>query len=245
MASNIKPWLMGVASTLMAVLRLRDSNIPYNGRLALILIDTVFETACFVYLRNELGWKRQPLGALADARSRTQLFNTVKSEKTIDPDIWDVIDECHVERNERAHFDPNKDIAEAFVRNYFDTALRFVNILFDTSLDEAVLRLEGGLHPESTTPSGDKIPAHVVEELARATHLYYFGDWQGALSVASKVAKESNSPHADYLMALCLRKSPANYEQAVEALRSAIRREPLKSDPRVYLDLASLLLKIS
>jgi hypothetical protein len=125
----------------MGVLRVQESSIPYRNRLALILLDTVFETACFVYLRHVQGWKSARLGQLADSRSRGQLFGEVKGLVSIDSATWTRIDECRKERNERAHFDPNKDIAERFITDYFQTALKFVNSLFAISLDEAVLRL--------------------------------------------------------------------------------------------------------
>ena len=251
---------MRLASTLMAVLRLQDSSIPYRGRLALILVDTVFETACFVYFRNELGWKLKELGQLADTKSQVKLLpydrrgkSTVRQTRQIDrrrSQIWNLIDECHRERNERAHFDPNKDIAQAFVRNYFDTALSFINLLFGASLDESVLRLEGGLHPEEGPAAGGTaggtVPVEVAEQLARATHSYYLGDLVGAMNLATKVAEKSDSPHAHYLLALCRKKSGlAHQEQAVEALERAIKREPLKTDPRIYLEYLALLLRIN
>lgn len=99
----------------MGVLRLQESDIPYRGRLALILLDTVFETACFVYLRKELGWKLAQLEELADQRSRKKLFEVVRGTKNIDQEAWDRIAECHHERNERAHFDPNRDIGGIYL----------------------------------------------------------------------------------------------------------------------------------
>lgn len=238
---------MGLASTLMGVLRVQDSSIPYRGRLALILLDTVFETACFVFLRQVLKWKLGQLGTLADLQSRLQLFKAVKAAANVAADVWERIDECHRERNERAHFDPNKDIDERFVRDYFDAALRFINTLFGASLDEAVLRLEGGLHQDVPMASGGAdvaLPTAVADGLANATHLYYQGDLTGATNSASRLVERFGSAHAHYLLALCLRKSgPAHWDRAAEALAGGIQRPPLSTDPRAYLDYADLLLR--
>lgn len=92
--------------------------------------------------------------------------------------------------------------------------------------------------------STGQIEAQAAEELAQATHLYYAGDANSAVKLADKVAKQTDSPQAHYLLALCLRKSgPQHSQRALESIERAIEQPPFNADPRAQLAYAGLLLR--
>ena len=49
----VSPWLRGIMDTLVGAELLRLSAIPHRNRLAVILIDSAFETACRSYLQHK------------------------------------------------------------------------------------------------------------------------------------------------------------------------------------------------
>src|SRR5438105_5307240 len=132
MSEIIPPWLEGLVSTLQGSCQLEESRIFCRGRLALILLDTVFETGSYVFLDKISGWKQKELGELADQRKRIALFEAVKTEaerlgRKIPDEIWQTIRECHNARNELAHRSPNTDISTRSIAHYHKTAIAFMN----------------------------------------------------------------------------------------------------------------------
>jgi tetratricopeptide (TPR) repeat protein len=243
---RVKPWLVGIVGTLSGVLKINETDIPCRGRLALILLDTVFETASFVYLEKEMRWKKADLGALADRRVRSDLLSAVRRTTTLGSDVWTLLEECHTERNVRAHQDPNKDIPGSYVREYFSAALAFVNHLFKLTLDEEAVRLEGALTPSSHghTAATNNMNEEAAERLAQATHLYYSGETNQALLVAEAIANQTGSAHARYLLSLCLWKTgPAALPRALAAMGEAVSLRPLDGEPTAHLKYATLLLR--
>jgi tetratricopeptide (TPR) repeat protein len=244
--SRLKPWLVGLVGTLGGVVALQESAIPYRNRLALILIDTIFETASFVYLERRVGLKREVLGKLADTRHRSRLFDTVKQSATVADAVWELIDECRQERNVRAHEDPNKDIPSNYISDYLGAAITFVNGLFSLDLDLDVIRFEARLtsrsddlrHPMSDTDR------NATEQLGRAMRLYYTGNRQAALDLSGELAARTGSPHAYYLQALSYtRMGPSHVQDALVAMRAALESPIFAEEAVPNFQYASLLLK--
>src|SRR5437773_11241478 len=92
-AEKTKPWLDGIVDTLVAARLLRDSTIPHRNRLAVILLDSAFETTCRAYLRNEARIQ------LDNAhRHRKNLIKTMRSNlPDIDGEVLKSIDLCNEE----------------------------------------------------------------------------------------------------------------------------------------------------
>src|SRR5207249_10198162 len=90
-AEKTKPWLDGIVDTLVAARLLRDSTIPHRNRLAVILLDSTFETTCRAYLRNEARIQ------LDNAhRHRQNLIKTMRSNlPDIYGEVWISIDYFH------------------------------------------------------------------------------------------------------------------------------------------------------
>ena len=79
--AKLSPWLHGVIDTLVGAEVLRTSTIPNRNRLAVILIDSAFETACRAFLQHKEKIKlqethrpRDNLSSGADLRGQTPLF---------------------------------------------------------------------------------------------------------------------------------------------------------------------------
>ena len=110
--------MRGVVDTLVGSELLRGSAIPHRNRLAVILIDSAFETACRAFLQHKAKIK------LGDShKHRDNLISTMKSKlKAIDSEVWDNINFYYEEiRCDFYHQSAGKTITETAVLDYRDT----------------------------------------------------------------------------------------------------------------------------
>lgn len=118
--------MRGVIDTLVGSELLRGSAIPHRNRLAVILIDSAFETACRAFLQHKA--KIKP----GDShKHRDNLISTMKSKlKEIDSEVWDNINFYYEEiRCDFYHQSAGKTITETAVLDYRDT----VEFVIDTA----------------------------------------------------------------------------------------------------------------
>ena len=112
------PWLEGVVDTLAGAAILRESGLPTKNRLAVILIDSAFETACRAYLRHVAKLK------LDDSHKRREnLVATVRNKLSqIDKNVWDSINYYYEDvRNDFYHQSAGKTLTDVAVLDYLDT----------------------------------------------------------------------------------------------------------------------------
>ncbi len=116
------PWIPGIIETMVGAALLRQSTIGHRNRLAVILLDSAFETACRAYLRF-----RAKI-TLGDAhKHRETLVKTVKSKLTdVDEVVWEVLDFNYTEiRCDFYHQSASKTITDESFLDYQE-AIEFV-----------------------------------------------------------------------------------------------------------------------
>lgn len=157
-----RPWMRGIIDTLVGAELLRASTIPHRNRLAVILIDSAFETACRAFLQHKHKVK------LSDAhKHRDNLMSTVKSKlSSVDPDVWGNINFYYEEiRCDFYHESAGKTITDTTLLDYRDT----VEFVLDQALGADIRRaVEVALQHVMTPASidhgdNDKTPIHVSE----------------------------------------------------------------------------------
>lgn len=129
------PYLRGIIDTFLGVKLLLQSNIPHKNRLAVILLDSAFETACRAYLTYISNIK------LSDNhKHRDVLIKTVKSKLTqIDEDVWNNIDYYYTEiRCDFYHQSAGKTITDVTLLDYQDTIEFVMNEAFNIKIDQLV-----------------------------------------------------------------------------------------------------------
>lgn len=129
------PWIAGIAETLVGARVILGTSIPHRNRLAVILMDTAFETACRAYLKH-----RKKI-ALTDAhRSRETLVKMVRGNlKEIDEAVWDSINYYYEEiRNDLYHESAGKTITDASLLDYQDTIEFVIGRAFEVSIATVV-----------------------------------------------------------------------------------------------------------
>lgn len=119
---KLSPWLHGVVDTLVGAEVLRTSTIPNRNRLAVILIDSAFETACRAFLQHKAKIKLQETH-----RHRDNLMSAVKAKLShIDEQVWDDINYYYQDiRCDFYHQSASKTIVDVALLDYRDT-VRFV-----------------------------------------------------------------------------------------------------------------------
>jgi hypothetical protein len=145
----MSPWMRGVIDTLVAADLLLGSAIPHRNRLAVILIDSGFETACRSFLQHKVKIK------LGDShKHRDNLISTMKSNlKEIDSDVWDSISFYYEEiRCDFYHQSAGKTITDTAVLDYRDTVEFVIDAAFATKVRPIV---EQELVAVQTTDSAD------------------------------------------------------------------------------------------
>jgi hypothetical protein len=110
--------MRGVIDTLVGSELLLASGIPHRNRLAVILIDSAFETACRAFLQHKVKVK---LGE--SHKHRENLISTMKSKlKEIDAEVWDSINFYYEEiRCDFYHQSAGKTVTDTAVLDYRDT----------------------------------------------------------------------------------------------------------------------------
>jgi len=125
------PWLQGIIDTLVGADLLCGSVIPHRNRLAVILIDSAFETACRSYLQHKVRIKLNE-----SHKHRENLISTMKSRLNgIDPTVWDNINYYYDEiRCDFYHESAGKTITDIAVLDYRDTVEFVIDAAFGTKV---------------------------------------------------------------------------------------------------------------
>jgi len=134
-AEKTKPWLDGIVDTLVAARLLRDSTIPHRNRLAVILLDSAFETTCRAYLRNEARIQ------LDNAhRHRQNLMKTMRSNlPDIDGEVWKSIDYFYEEiRCDFYHESASKTLTDDALLDYEETVYFVIDRAFSVRTTDLV-----------------------------------------------------------------------------------------------------------
>jgi len=159
------PYLRGIVDTFLGVKLLLQSNIPHRNRLAVILLDSAFETACRAYLTYVSNVK------LSDNhKHRDNLIKTVKSKLSqIDEDVWNNIEYYYTEiRCDFYHQSAGKTITDVTLLDYQDTIEFVINEAFNIKINqlvEAELVLLKKESTEVTVNSSSKyIPLHKLRD---------------------------------------------------------------------------------
>lgn len=124
------PWLVGIIDTLVGARLIQQSSIPHRNRLAVILLDSAFETACRSFLRYRA--KIQ----LTDAhKHRDNLVKTIKAKlQDIDQEVWDSIDFYYQDiRCDFYHQSAGKTITDDALQNYEETVEFLIDRAFGIS----------------------------------------------------------------------------------------------------------------
>lgn len=132
---RISPWIAGIVDTLVGARVLLGTNIPHRNRLAVILMDTAFETACRAFLKHKKRVK------LTDAhKSRETLIKTTRGNlKDIDDAVWENVAYYYEEiRNDLYHESAGKTITDAALLDYQDTVEFVVGRALDVSVSPMV-----------------------------------------------------------------------------------------------------------
>lgn len=133
--SRTNPILVGIIDTFVGAELIRQSQIPHRNRLAVILIDSAFETACRAYLQHVCQI------TLSDAhKHRDTLIKTVKSRlKSIDEQVWKDIHYYYTEiRCDFYHQSAGKTITDVAFLDYRDTVEFVVNEAFGVKIADLV-----------------------------------------------------------------------------------------------------------
>ena len=131
----MSPWMRGVIDTLVGSELLRGSSIPHRNRLAVILIDSAFETACRAFLQHKAKIK------LSEShKHRENLISTMKSKlKEIDAEVWDSINFYYEEiRCDFYHQSAGKTVTDTAVLDYRDTVEFVIDTAFETKVRPVV-----------------------------------------------------------------------------------------------------------
>lgn len=128
---RVAPWIPGIVDTLVGARVLLGTTIPHRNRLAVILMDTAFETACRAFLKHKKRIK------LTDAhRSRETLVKATRGNlKGIDDGVWESIAYYYEEiRNDLYHESAGRTITDTALLDYQDT----IEFVIGRALDETI-----------------------------------------------------------------------------------------------------------
>lgn len=133
--STMSPWMRGVIDTLVGSELLRGSSIPHRNRLAVILIDSAFETACRAFLQHKAKVKLSE-----NHKHRENLISTMKAKlKEIDCEVWDNINFYYEEiRCDFYHQSAGKTVTDTAVLDYRDTVEFVIDAAFATKVRPVV-----------------------------------------------------------------------------------------------------------
>lgn len=129
------PWIAGIVDSLVGARVLLLTDIPHKNRLAVILMDTAFETACRTFLKHKKKIK------LTDAhKTRDTLVKTTRGNlKDVDDAVWDSINYYYEEiRNDLYHESAGKTITDSAVLDYQDTVEFVISRAFEISVGPIV-----------------------------------------------------------------------------------------------------------
>jgi DNA-directed RNA polymerase subunit F len=132
---KVSPWVPGIIDTLVGARVLLGTTIPHRNRLAVILMDTAFETACRAFLKHRKRFK------LTDAhRSRETLVKATRGNlKDIDDAVWESIAYYYEEiRNDLYHESAGRTITDTALLDYQDTVEFVIGRALNESIDKMV-----------------------------------------------------------------------------------------------------------
>jgi hypothetical protein len=133
--SSVKLWMAGLRDTLVAAKMISMSQIPHRNRLAVILLDSAFETACRAYLRHI-----SKIQLEETHKHRDILVKTIKSKLTeIDNEVWETIDFYYQEiRNDFYHQTSMKTITDDSLFEYSESVGFVIDIAFKVDSTQLV-----------------------------------------------------------------------------------------------------------
>jgi hypothetical protein len=149
-----KPWLEGIIDTLVGARFLLQSAIPHRNRLAVILLDSAFETGCRTYLRNVAKVKLEEAH-----KHRDNLMKLVQAKLSgIDTDVWNSLDYYYDEiRNDFYHVSASKTLTESAVLDYEETVQFILDKAFSAKMKDIVeTRIKSAVHTESPIPDSQQ-----------------------------------------------------------------------------------------
>jgi hypothetical protein len=152
---NISPWLRGIVDTLTGAEIMRKSAIPNRNRLAVILIDSAFETACWAFLRHKAKIQLQD-----SHRQRENLVKTVKAKlHHIDDEVWDNINFYYQDiRCDFYHQSAGKTIPDVTLLDYKDTVEFVIDEAFGIQISALVeAELAKAEKESSVAPAGAEL----------------------------------------------------------------------------------------
>lgn len=128
---TVSPWLRGIVDTLVGAEVLRTSVIPNRNRLAVILIDSAFETACWAFLRHKAKIRPQE-----NHKHRENLVSAVKAKLDhIDQQVWDSINFYYQDiRCDLYHQSAGKTVTDDALLDYRDTVQFVIDQAFGTDI---------------------------------------------------------------------------------------------------------------
>ena len=167
--STLSPWMRGVIDTLVGAELLLGSAIPHRNRLAVILIDSAFETACRAFLQHKVRIK------LSDShKHRDSLISTMKSKLTvIDAEVWDDIGFYYEEiRCDFYHQSAGKTITDTALLDYRDTVEFVIDAAFGTKVrpmvEEQLVAAQTAESAANEAVTSPRPSLHVVDAPDRA-----------------------------------------------------------------------------
>ncbi len=133
--TKLSPWLLGVIDTLVGAAVIRNSAIPSRNRLAVMLIDSAFETACRAFLQYKARVK-----LVENHKHRDNLVSIVRSKlPDIDDDVWDSINFYYTEiRCDFYHQSAGKTITDVAILDYLETVEFVINKAFGIEVAQMV-----------------------------------------------------------------------------------------------------------
>lgn len=164
---KLEPYLTGIVDTFVGAELIRQSNIPHKNRLAVILLDTGFETACRAYLKHKAKIKLETAH-----QHRETLIKTIKGKlTTIDEQVWQSIDYYYQDiRNDFYHESAGKTITDVAYLDYKETVEFVVDTAFSIQLKNLVdiqyLTSFTTSNPDSLLEEKEFIPVTSVKEIA-------------------------------------------------------------------------------
>jgi len=147
---KVSPWIKGIVDTLVGASLIRQSSIPTENRLVVILVDTAFETACRAYLKYN--------AKIHLDQNHSHRDNMVKAVRAklplVDAAVWDSIDYYYQEiRCDFYHQSAGKTLTDSDLLDYQETVEFVMDHAFGIRVAELVkAEVTVVTPPDSPTP---------------------------------------------------------------------------------------------
>jgi len=179
------PWVRGVVDTLVGASIIRKSGIPTKNRLAVILIDTAFETGCRAFLKHTARIKLDQ-----NHSHRENLVKAVRAKLSgIEDTVWDSIDYYYTEiRCDFYHQSAGKTLADTDVLDYLETVEFVIDHAFDIKIADLVrVELDAVQQTSISQPKGDTPPSISLDSIKNQRHVVLVAVSQVLPSSAAQV----------------------------------------------------------